>query len=147
MAYKLDNAYLERINNAIVIVPDLTVHKVHYFIEIENGILGEYTPEQTLLANDFRGESSKINNLIDKKVIFMPLKTEPESTKWMVFKHKTNRALLEFEVSKIDKATDIEKVVSRINAEVYNPFTKKEAKRVNHFVRRYVYRNSRLIYK
>jgi hypothetical protein len=130
-----------------MIVPDLMKHRVRYFREIGEGRIEEYLPEQTLFANDFRGESNKINGFIDKKVIFIPLRTVPESEKCLNFKEATGRILLEFEVSKIDSATGIEKIVSRTNAEIYNPFTKKDAKRVSHFVRRYIYQTSRLRYK
>lgn len=147
MGYRLNKAYLETISNAKVIAPDLIEHKVRYFREIGEGRLEEYLPEQTLLAKDSRGESSKINKFIDSKVIFMPLRTTDDSAKYLKFKEDTGRILLEFEISKVDSTTGIEKIVSKTNAEVYNPFTKKDAKRVSNFVRRYVYRNSHLRYR
>jgi hypothetical protein len=145
MEDSLEDSYLEKISGAIVIVPDSTKRKVYYFRGVQEGKLAVYSPELKFYANDFRGESSKINSLIDKKVVFIPLKTEDEQKTYMNLRVETRRIPLEFEVSSVDKG--IEKVVSKIKAETYNPFTQNGAKRVRHFVRRYIYPRSFLKYE
>jgi hypothetical protein len=141
-----DYSYLEKLSGAIVVVPNSVQRKVNYFKEIGDGRLAIYNPERKFLANDFRGETSKINNLIDQKVVFIPLQTKDDRTAYESFRVKTKQIPLEFEVSKVN-SQGIEKIVRKIRAEVYNPFTEKEARRVSHFVRRYVYPNSVIKYK
>jgi len=137
MEYRLDNAYLKKVSNAIVIIPDSAARTVHYFKEIGDGRLDLYKLTLKDYICNSKNESSKIKSLIDEKVIFMPLQTEVESAKWMEFKDKTNRALLEFEITQV--GSGIEKVSKR-RAIIYNPLTKNDAEYIIEFVKTHTYR-------
>ncbi|MDD5182337.1 MAG: hypothetical protein PHC66_04170 [Candidatus Nanoarchaeia archaeon] len=142
MVYSSEDPYFETINAAIIIVPDSTNHKVDYFKGAGDGKIEVYQPELNMCGHDFRIESNKINCLLYKKVVFVPLKTSLEITTYTSLRNETQRIPLEFAVSRVDSATGIEKVVSNIKAEIYNQFTEDNAKRVTRFVRRYIYPNS-----
>ncbi|MDD5182336.1 MAG: hypothetical protein PHC66_04165 [Candidatus Nanoarchaeia archaeon] len=129
--------YLEKVSSAILIVPDLIARNVHYFVEVGEGKFEGYIPKQTLCSYDIRGETNKINNLIGKKVMFVPIKTKHEMDVYQTLKSKTKQVPLKFYVFELE-GENFGKVISMIKAEIYDPFTEMDANRVSKFVSKYI---------
>lgn len=138
LEFMLDPDHDKKVSNAIVVVPDLVERSVHYFVDVGEGQFERCAPKQTLYSYDNRGETNKINNLVGKKVIFIPIKTEPEMKAYLARKSEIEPVPLgEIYVFGMEE-DNFGKVISTIKAEVYNPFTKMDANRVSKFVSKYI---------
>lgn len=134
--------YWDRIRGSVVIEPRPGYAiKTLFHQENGNGLFDDYEWERVLKSN------SEIPKVIDelvekKKVIFFPIKTHLESVN---FRHAWDLQLpFEFEVREPEEKVDrimIEftgKLVGKIVAEEFSPFTSEDSKRVKQFLQKHI---------